>query len=886
MTTSLGLQFRKLDLHTHTPASKCYKFPEHTAEEIVQSAIDKGLDAIAITDHNSAAWIDKMKNAALGKPLVIFPGVEISVHEGYHVIVLFDPSETQEQVGLFLGALDFKKEQIGNSAEQTKKSIYDIMELAHNSGRNALVILAHIDDYKGAYKELIEEKSNGKVSIPKNCRDLFNSSEYDAVEVTHGDWPEHLNKANGITRFPAFYQSSDNPDPEQNEKHSKEGLGKRSTWFKLDEITVEGLRQCFTDPETRIRQMDKWKDSSWPHIVKMKVGSAGYLCDQNFQFHPGLNSIIGGKGAGKSLVIEFLRFALGQASEQNDILKDYQGKLEKRLTPMNHVEVEIVAASGERYLIKRTYEGKDIASFTCINLSTNENYDGNLVELFPILPYSQTEVIKIAEDEDAQLRLVDSLIDVRAIQRRIDDLQDRLTANNRGIADALAAKSKMAKAQEDVATFTESIKTIDAKLNSPLLKQMRHAEAKQTGLTEQQAFLDKLTVSLQQLSDEVIKKDVPQPKAEVTTDDLLKDRSVRLTKTKKDILNAFSTTQVQIDSLLADFKDETLIWKKEFDAIRSAYEMELAGSDFAQMEIDRRKNIAAMEEAEQQLQAYRLIVNQELPQLLDDRKLWLDQLEEQHSLYFDARKHKFEQLTTLSEGRLKLTLEHANNRTAYAKAVSEAWKGSGPGSITTAQREKISSNISPRQLVDYIINQDVSGLSTAAGFSQEISERVIAKAWDADYFADILALQHLYYLADTPYIQFAKSKNNYAPLNELSVGQKCTALLIIALCDGTRPIIIDQPEDALDIASVWNDIAVKLRRGKDGRQFILTTHNSTIAVGADSDYFMVLEAVNGQRAKIVEKGAIDQEKVRREVVEHMEGGDKPYLLRRDKLNIK
>ena len=47
-----------------------------------------------------------------------------------------------------------------------------------------------------------------------------------------------------------------------------------------------------------------------------------------------------------------------------------------------------------------------------------------------------------------------------------------------------------------------------------------------------------------------------------------------------------------------------------------------------------------------------------------------------------------------------------------------------------------------------------------------------------------------------------------------------------------------------------------------------------------------LEPVNSERAKIGEKGAIDQEKVRREVVDHMEGGDEPYLLRRDKLNVK
>ncbi len=81
-----GLQFRKMDLHIHTPASRCYENSEHTPEEIIQSAIEVGLDAVAVADHNTAAWIEKMQLAARETSLVIFPGVEISTHEGYHVV--------------------------------------------------------------------------------------------------------------------------------------------------------------------------------------------------------------------------------------------------------------------------------------------------------------------------------------------------------------------------------------------------------------------------------------------------------------------------------------------------------------------------------------------------------------------------------------------------------------------------------------------------------------------------------------------------------------------------------------------------------------------------------------------------------------------------------
>ena len=53
---SNGLRFRKIDLHVHTPASKCFLDKKVTAKGIVKSALKAGLDAIAITDHNTGLY--------------------------------------------------------------------------------------------------------------------------------------------------------------------------------------------------------------------------------------------------------------------------------------------------------------------------------------------------------------------------------------------------------------------------------------------------------------------------------------------------------------------------------------------------------------------------------------------------------------------------------------------------------------------------------------------------------------------------------------------------------------------------------------------------------------------------------------------------------------
>jgi predicted metal-dependent phosphoesterase TrpH len=82
----------------------------HTPEEIVQAALGKELSAIAVTDHNTTKWIDAMKQAGEARGLVIFPGVEISLEAGYHMVAIFDPRTDQNHVESFLGAIDITPE--------------------------------------------------------------------------------------------------------------------------------------------------------------------------------------------------------------------------------------------------------------------------------------------------------------------------------------------------------------------------------------------------------------------------------------------------------------------------------------------------------------------------------------------------------------------------------------------------------------------------------------------------------------------------------------------------------------------------------------------------------------------------------------------------------
>ena len=106
----------------------------------------------------------------------------------------------------------------------------------------------------------------------------------------------------------------------------------------------------------------------------------------------------------------------------------------------------------------------------------------------------------------------------------------------------------------------------------------------------------------------------------------------------------------------------------------------------------------------------------------------------------------------------------------------------------------------------------------------------------------------------------------------------------MALCEGNHPIVVDQPEDSLDIRSIWDDMCKRLRVSKRARQFVFATHNSSLAVASDSDRFLILVAEKG-RARLMLSGSIDNAQVRKEVIQLLEGGEATYFLKQRKYNV-
>ena len=130
---------------------------------------------------------------------------------------------------------------------------------------------------------------------------------------------------------------------------------------------------------------------------------------------------------------------------------------------------------------------------------------------------------------------------------------------------------------------------------------------------------------------------------------------------------------------------------------------------------------------------------------------------------------------------------------------------------------------------------------------------------------------------------------SWQALDELSTGQKATAVLLLLLLESDAPLIVDQPEDDLDNRFIAEWVVRKMRIEKRRRQFVFSTHNANIPVLGDAELILGLSATGSgddeegiTRIRPEHVGAIDSVSVRELVEEILEGGKTAFQIRRRK----
>jgi AAA domain, putative AbiEii toxin, Type IV TA system len=146
----------------------------------------------------------------------------------------------------------------------------------------------------------------------------------------------------------------------------------------------------------------------------------------------------------------------------------------------------------------------------------------------------------------------------------------------------------------------------------------------------------------------------------------------------------------------------------------------------------------------------------------------------------------------------------------------------------------------------------------------------------------VLALDEII-LDDTPEVRLNDRPNDPQseprPLEVLSPGQRCSAILPILLLSGDYPLVIDQPEENLDNRLIRQVIVNILATTKLKRQIIIATHNPNLPVLGDVEQCIALQARGRDLSYVVATGNLDSSAVTHYITDIMEGGREAFQYR-------
>ena len=224
---------------------------------------------------------------------------------------------------------------------------------------------------------------------------------FSAVEVRNEeDVREYNNKLkNKAINKAVLITGSDNPSNRDEAQHSIEGFGKMFTWIKLSTLSFEGLRQVFIDPEHRcINWLSLQKigvqfdpnETTYNYISGIAFEGISHMTKMNMRFSPNLNCIVGGRGTGKSTIVDAINYGV---CNEHDLSKCRL--LEKTLTKDAKISTYFNFGSNKPYVIKASRKGKQIVTDVEDNNGSVENPPE-----FKIDFYGQKEIFNLIDEDD------------------------------------------------------------------------------------------------------------------------------------------------------------------------------------------------------------------------------------------------------------------------------------------------------------------------------------------------------------------------------------------------------------------------------------------------------------------------------------------------------
>jgi energy-coupling factor transporter ATP-binding protein EcfA2 len=657
-----------------------------------------------------------------------------------------------------------------------------------------------------------------------------------------------------------------------------------SCLIKMTKPCFASFKQAFLDSGSRVR-LNSDKPQNYASAIERVRFIGGYLDGVDIEFSEHLNAVIGGRGTGKSTLLECIRFAFdlqpfGKAAKaQHDaILKNNLGN-EKGMV---EVKVRSAAMHGRHFTISRKYGNQPIV--------VDENGSVSSYQPKDLLPgielYGQNEIYEMTRDEQSRNQLIKRFLEGEHEQfdAAIAKVLARLKGNRESIERALSQKADIEEEVERLPKLQEQAKQFQAlgiheKLEViPKLEKEKHLNGRTNEEIERvKEAIDTLKDSL---PDTVFLSDASLdglPHA-----DLLKQQREIL----ENLLTSLTQTLMQLEQLIGKTSTQLLPFQQllidkinsEEQQLENAFKNIPASQGKTGRQIGAEyqtllKKIEQIRPKKTALQSRQAQLNE----LYSQRKKILLELDQQTSARSSAMQKSVKSLTRKLEDKVRLSLNSEGDRQVFVDALSSCnLEGVGVKRLAWV----IDGEFSPANLAA-TIRQGAADLTVSFGISD-----TVVKALCRLPEHTLLILEELV-IPDTMAIELNVTHGGqnavFRSIEDLSTGQQCTAVLHLLLLDNQDPLILDQPEDNLDNAFIADRIVAELRRAKLNRQFLFATHNANIPVFGDAEWIGVLSVEDNKGLiKPEQQGAIDMPEVQKLAADILEGGKSAFNQRREK----
>lgn len=929
-----GAHFYRCDFQVHSPRDRAWKGQDCVTDEermkyartLVGACRDKELHAIAITDHHDLCFFPYVQKAAAeelcqnGEPipdadrLVVFPGIELTLPVPCQAIVILDSDFENSRLTSVLQVLtvDPSLPREAKTIETERLKSFDTIEkLAHS-----------LDSHKwlrGRYIILPNISQGGKMTLMRDGMNVIYSTMPcvggyvdGSVEIFKDG---HWNKLNGREREWGFkkvaaLQTSDNRSA------SHELLGMHSTWVKWAKPTAEAIRQACLADKSRLSHSSPRYPSM--RIERVSVSNSKFLGRIDLLINPQYTALIGGRGTGKSTVLEYIRWALCDqppniADEDTPDYERRRKRLIENTLKSHDASVDLhFNLNGVPHTVRRSSADGSVR-IKVGDGALEETSPEQVRSLLPIQAYSQKQLSGVSVRIDELIRFLEL-----PIKQKLDNCLSRAKSHSSRIDEIYARvqqreylAQQLKRRSVDQKSLSDQVESIKKGLRS-ISDDDRRLISKAQFFEDANQLVDSFRVELESYADAlrttqaemfVSIRNVSNGPTDLGEeenklfDKIARNYKQRLESAEKSIAAALSSLRFEADGQQESPSSAWTEWSTTYATHKHKLEEALSrsSSEKEQLELLRLKSdeLAVHRKETARLEA-NLSALSSAPEIYRaEREAWRRAYHD----FDDLLSGQCELLSKQSNGLIRAEFVRYANAHQFCERLQEQLAGSGMRATKIGELEEWIVSCDDPERVHELVLAELEALayySSSEGSleplptSPNLKECGIRES-DLTRIANKLTpegwlLLSKVRISSEPRFYYKSRDDDYIPFSDASAGQQATALLKILLNQEGAPLIIDQPEEDLD-NPVMEEIFNQLWDAKKKRQIIFASHNANLVVNGDAELVVWFDHINvGDQSggKIAGEGAIDIKETREAIKRIMEGGEDAFKLRHQK----